>query len=138
MDSSTQVAVTAENEASEPQSGEERTQLGTFAPGNKVSKGRRKGSKNKATILRETMTNKTNITLSKKTPKVLKVVLEAAIKGDLQAAKMILDRTIPIRKATEGDEEKNNVVQVVINNLTRENVDERMGRASRVFENGED
>ena len=34
---------------------EQRTSLGKFAPGNKLSKGRKPGSKNKTTILRELM-----------------------------------------------------------------------------------
>lgn len=104
-----------------------RTPTGTFAKGNKLSKGRKKGSKNKATILREAMQNKTSKTLSKQTPAVLKVVLDAAKGGDLQAAKMILDRTIPIRKATEGEESQQTSVHIEINNLTRDNVAEVMG-----------
>lgn len=109
------------------ESEQDRTPAGTFAKGNKLSKGRKKGSKNRSTILREAMAEKTSVMLSKKTPKVLKVVLEAAMGGDLQAAKMVLDRTIPIRKADDGVDGEKPAVSVTINNLTRENVDEVMG-----------
>lgn len=118
--------------SSDPVTTTEKTDLvprnsnGQLKPGAKLGRGRRKGSKNKSTILREAMQEKTSIRLSKQTPKVLQVVLDAAKAGDLQAAKMILDRTIPIRKASEGEDNANTSVHITISNLTRENVAESL------------
>lgn len=97
---------------------------GTLKPGAKLGQGRQKGSKNKATILREAMQTKVSKRLSKKTPKVLEVVLNAALDGDLAAAKMILDRTVPIRKAQDEDRAQQPTVSVTIKNLTRSNAHE--------------
>ncbi len=91
---------------------------GQFAPGNKISKGRAKGSKNKTTLLREAMEKKMSRKISKIAPNVLNVVAEAALKGDLQAAKMILDRAQSVKKA--GDESaitRDTTITVEINNL---------------------
>lgn len=81
--------------------------------------GRPKGSKNKSTILREAMESKTDRMLSKEVPKVLRVVIEAALKGDMSAAKMILDRAVPVKKAGgEGDMIPTGGIHVSITNLT--------------------
>lgn len=89
-------------------------------------RGRPKGSKNKATILREAMQNKADKMLSAQVPKVLKVVIEAAIAGDMQAAKMVLDRAVPVQKAAEGDSgASNNAVQITIQNLTSPHEEDR-------------
>lgn len=82
-------------------------------------RGRPKGSKNKSTILREAMENKTDRMLSREVPKVLKVVIAAAIKGDMSAAKMILDRAVPVIKAGEGgDGGLQGGINITITNLT--------------------
>ena len=82
-------------------------------------KGRPKGSKNKSTILREAMETKTDRMLSREVPKVLKVVIAAAIKGDMSAAKMILDRAVPVIKAGDGgDGLPVGGIHVSITNLT--------------------
>jgi hypothetical protein len=82
-------------------------------------RGRKKGSKNKSTILREAMLLKTDRMLSREVPKVLKVVIDAALAGDMSAAKMILDRAVGVRKADDGSE---NVpltgINITIKNLT--------------------
>ena len=89
-------------------------------------RGRPKGSKNKATILREAMQNKADKMLSAQVPKVLKVVIEAAIAGDMQAAKMVLDRAVPVQKAAEGDSgASNKSVQITIQNLTSPHEEDR-------------
>jgi hypothetical protein len=65
------------------------------------------------------MQNKADKMLSAQVPAVLKVVIDAAKDGDMQAAKMILDRAVPVQKATEGDGNAgNNTVQITIQNLT--------------------
>jgi hypothetical protein len=82
-------------------------------------RGRPKGSKNKTTLLREAMQTKADRMLSKEVPEVLKVVLQAAKKGDMSAAKMILDRAVPVKKADDGnDKTGNGGVTITIKNLT--------------------
>lgn len=82
-------------------------------------RGRPKGSKNKSTLLREAMQSKADRILSKEVPEVLKVVIRAAKAGDMSAAKMILDRAVPVKKADDGDGDNGNkLVQITIQNLT--------------------
>lgn len=64
--------------------------------------GRPKGAKNKTTLLREAMQDKTDRMLSRAAGDVLQVVIRAAKKGDMAAAKMLLDRIIPVQKASDG------------------------------------
>ena len=86
-------------------------------------KGRPKGSKNKSTILREAMENKTDRMLSREVPRVLKVVIDAAIKGDMSAAKMILDRAVPVKKAGDGtDQAFAGGINITIKNLTADSM----------------
>ena len=92
---------------------------GQFVAGHKGRGGRPKGSKNKATIRRELAIGKADKILHDALPSVLKVLVEKAREGDMSAMKMLLDRTVPIHKATEGDtSEKNNAVTITIQNLT--------------------
>mgnify|MGYP000545246334 CR=1 FL=1 len=63
--------------------------------------GRSKGSKNKVTLLREAVKQGAEDLMIKELPKIIEVVIKQAQGGDLTAAKMILDRTIPVIKAYE-------------------------------------
>lgn len=82
-------------------------------------RGRPKGSKNKSTILREAMLEKTDRMLSKEVPAVLHVVLNAAKGGDMAAAKMILDRAVPVKKAGADDDAlPQGGIHISISNLT--------------------
>ena len=93
-------------------------------------RGRPKGSKNKSTILREAMENKTDRMLSREVPKVLKGVIAAAIKGDMSAAKMILDRAVPVIKAGDGNDSAiAGGINITIKNLTSDH-----GRVETVIE----
>jgi len=92
-----------------------KTQFEKGVSGNK--RGRPKGSKNKSTILREAMQAKCEGMLTSEVPKVLEVVLDAAKGGDLQAAKMILDRAIPVHKATDGAKEGKGQITIQIEDL---------------------
>jgi len=104
-----------------------RDALGRLQKGSKLGTGRKKGSKNKATILREKMENKVSIKLSKLGPKVVQKVGEQALtEGCRQSQKMIMDRIAPTQKATDGNDGKHTSVTVTISNLTRENVDDVM------------
>jgi len=81
--------------------------------------GRPKGSKNKTTLLREAMQEKADRQLSRNVPKVLEVVIKAALAGDMSAAKMILDRAVPVKKADDGDGDTGKqLVNITITNLT--------------------
>lgn len=66
---------------------------------------RPKGSKNRKTLLKEAVVQDA---LAKSTdimmcdlPKLVKYLMQKALDGDMQAAKMILDRCVPVRKSVE-------------------------------------
>ena len=71
-----------------------------------ISPGRKKGSKNKSTILREALTNNFEEQLEKKFKKVIKVVLDQAVDGCRQSQKLLIDRIIPTIHA-ESNKDKN-------------------------------
>lgn len=58
--------------------------------------GRAKGSKNKSTLLRETLKNGFEAELEKDFIRVVRAVIEKAVDGDMTAAKLILDRAVPV------------------------------------------
>ncbi len=99
---------------------------GTLQKGAKLGTGRKKGSKNRATVLRDKMENKVSIKLSKLGPDVVAKVGEQALakNGCRQSQKMILDRIAPVRKAEDGGSSRDTSVHITISNLTRENVKE--------------
>ena len=81
-------------------------------------KGRTKGSKNNTTLLKEAVKQGAEDLMIRELPRIIEVVLKKAQEGDLTAAKMILDRTIPVIKAYD---ERPNVPQgginIIIGNL---------------------
>lgn len=64
-------------------------------------KGRPKGAKNKTTLFKEVMKEGFEKALVKDFEKVVAVVIEKATKGDMKAAKMLLDRIVPVSKAVD-------------------------------------
>ncbi len=62
-----------------------------FKPGNNMGRGRPQGSRNKATIMLEKI-------MAKDGEAVVQAVISAAKEGDMQAAKLVLDRVLPPRK----------------------------------------
>lgn len=64
-------------------------------------KGRVKGSKNKLTLLREAVLTKTEYKILDELPKIIAVVCKKAEEGDLTAAKLIMERMIPVRKMSD-------------------------------------
>jgi len=64
---------------------------GKFAKGNKASPGRKQGSRNAATVLLDNM-------MEGEGQAVVQAVIDQAKAGDVQAARMILDRIAPPRK----------------------------------------
>lgn len=100
-----------------------RTKAGTFAPGNGFGQGRRKGSKNKSTILREKLEKKNTKMLTKEVPEVLMKALELAKAGDKQAMKLVLDEVHRLHTRA-ADNAGTGLVQVLINigTLNEENM----------------
>lgn len=88
--------------------------LGRFLKGNNLSKGRKKGSKNKATLVRERMRETSNLMLGAVDTDIMKKALEMALDGDRELLKMFT-------KTMMGDgNEKGKApqsIEVVINNL---------------------
>jgi len=58
--------------------------------------GREKGSKNKSTLLREALKNDFEEQLKKDFIHVVKAVIDKAKDGDMTAAKLLLDRAVPV------------------------------------------
>jgi hypothetical protein len=68
-----------------------RHRKGGFQPGNKHGRGRPAGSRNKATLLLERI-------MSDDAEGVVRSVITRAMEGDVQAARLILDRLLPPRR----------------------------------------
>ncbi len=83
--------------------------------------GRPKGSKNKLTLLREDELRKVmdrcQVYLAKEVPAILRAVVNKAKEGDMQAAKLVLDRFIATKKSVEHTGEVRHV-QVTISGVT--------------------
>lgn len=58
--------------------------------------GREKGSKNKSTLLREALKNDFEEELQKDFIHVIRAVIDKAKKGDMTAAKLLMDRALPV------------------------------------------
>lgn len=77
--------------------------------------GRPKGSKNTLTILQEAMTTRTFEEVGKDWDKIVKATVKAAQDGDSTALKILWDRVIPAKKATDGTgQSSNNGVTIVV------------------------
>ena len=68
-----------------------------------ISAGRPKGAKNKTTLFKEAMKEGFEQKLMKDGFKVFDAVVQKAVEGDMSAAKMILDRVVPVTKAIDID-----------------------------------
>jgi len=62
-----------------------------FEKGNRASPGRPQGSRNSATIMAEKL-------MQDGIDNIVKVVMDAAAQGDMSAAKLVLERVVPVRK----------------------------------------
>jgi len=69
--------------------------------------GRPKGAVNKTTIFKEVIREGFEKTMEKDAKKVINAVVEKAIEGDMQAAKLLLDRILPTTKAIDLDQLEN-------------------------------
>jgi hypothetical protein len=63
--------------------------------------GRPKGAKNAVTILKEAVLQGAEDVFLANIEKITTVVCKKAVEGDLTAAKMVLDRVVPVKKAVE-------------------------------------
>ena len=68
--------------------------------------GRKKGSKNKSTLLKEALRGDFDKMLTQKAAQIFNVVADQALDGCRQSQKMILDRVVPTVHA-ESDKDKN-------------------------------
>lgn len=77
--------------------------------------GRPVGRKSKSVIIRDQLIN----ALEKDAVEVVKAIVKKALDGDMQAAKIIMDRLIPQQKAIQPGEEgmRQPVVNIVIGNV---------------------
>jgi len=91
------------------------TQL--FKPGQSGnSKGRPKGRVSKKVLIRDQLID----ALEKDAVKVVQMIVDKALKGDMVAAKIIMDRLIPQQKAIVSGEEgmRQPVVNIVVGSLS--------------------
>jgi hypothetical protein len=86
-----------------------------YKPKPPPSTGRKKGSKNKLTLLREAVLNKQEEMILNELPKIVEVVCRKAAEGDLTAAKLILERIIPVKKQSDGMEAAKGPPVITIN-----------------------
>lgn len=87
--------------------------------GKVAGQGRPPGSKNKATLVQEAIKQEAEDLLIKYLPLVVQEVINQASQGNMQAAKMLLDRAIPVKRAVEisGKDGKDFGVKIIIENL---------------------
>lgn len=103
--------------------------------------GRPKGGKNKATLVQEAIKQESEHLLIKHLPAVVEEVIRQAKEGNMQAAKMLLDRAIPVKRAVEisNKDGKEFGVKIVIENLvthqTKEEEDEEEAEFTEIEEN---
>lgn len=106
----------SETESKSPPYEVERDSKGRIKPGSRPpATGRPKGSKNSSTLLKEALEQGFEQTLQKDFQKVLNAVVKEACSGNMQAAKLILDRAVPVKKAVEIDHKNAGGGNIVIN-----------------------
>jgi len=110
----------------------QRSARGRFQKGHKLAKGRPKGSKNRATLVREQMEEKGTLMLGRVFPHLVKKALEMAMEGDREMLKEFLSRGMPKNRTDkEGTPDR---IEVVINNLVAAARPERKAIEAEVVE----
>ena len=88
------------------------------ADGSSVAKnkgGRPKGSKNSMTLLQAAMTENTYEQVAKEWTKIVNTTIKRANEGDSTALKILWDRFIPAKKATDGkDNVSSGGIQIIV------------------------
>lgn len=72
--------------------------------------GRPPGSRNKTTLFKEAMREGFENKLEKDGMRVFDAVVQKAIEGDMAAAKMIMDRVVPVQEQSSGVKGAGNIV----------------------------
>ena len=88
--------------------------------------GRMKGSKNKATLLKEALRGNFDDLLETKFKQILNVVAEQAVDGCRTSQKLILDRVIPTVHAESDDKSKHKFsggISITIGSLENQTID---------------
>jgi hypothetical protein len=92
-----------------------RTPKGQFLQGHRKVGGRKKGAKNRATLVKEAMEEKSTLMLGRMAPHLFKKAMEMAMAGDAIMMKEMIARINP-KVSTSEDTDK--TVEVTINNFT--------------------
>jgi hypothetical protein len=103
-------------------------------------KGRAPGSKNPLTTLQNELIDKFSNELSKDFGAIIRKIIRKAKDGDMVAAKMLLDRAIPARKAVEhyGLAEQMGGINIIISNTEGHKIIEHDDISQTVIENYDD
>lgn len=81
--------------------------------------GRPKGSKNRTTLVKQAIEGQLVDELSGESIEILKKAIEMAKKGDQAMIKLIIERVLPLRRATDDDDRHATpAVNIVVNTLT--------------------
>ena len=95
-----------------------RRPLEQVTPRMEIYKGKKKGTRNMTTLLRQAVLNKQEDIMLKHLPKIVKLACQMAEKGDLQAMKMIMDRMVPVQKPVDSSANGgggNRAINIIIN-----------------------
>ena len=88
---------------------------GSSKPPAKNKGGRPKGSKNSMTLLQAAMTENTYEQVAKEWTKIVNTTIKRANEGDSTALKILWDRFIPAKKATDGkDNVSSGGIQIIV------------------------
>ena len=128
----------------DPKTGKEKEVPGMRnMPLSKQGRGRPKGMKNKKTLLQEVVRTKSEEIILKHFPKIVEAVVEQAKTGNMVAAKMIMDRIIPVKRAVEltASDNKSGMVINIENLIKPEELTKRPevvdGVVEEILEDGE-
>lgn len=81
--------------------------------------GRPKGSKNRTTLIKQAIEGQLVEELSQEAVVVMKKAIEMAKKGDQAMIKLVIERVLPLRRATDDDDRHATpAVNIVVNTLT--------------------
>lgn len=95
-----------------------------FQPGKSGNpKGRPKGSKNRSTELKEFLLKEAEGQLLESLPKILDTLVKKAVDGDTQAAKLLLERILPAKRAVELSGKDGKDFEIVVNINKRDEQD---------------
>lgn len=109
----------------------ERTDKGTFAKGISGNpSGRPKGSKNRTTLIRNAIEADMVDRLQHDALAVLNKTIELALAGDTTCIKILMDRLLPARKATDDNEKSigSGGINIIVQNMSKNTETEVSGQ----------